>query len=78
MVLFRHGGEVVKKIISILFALYAGASSFMGALYYLETERGIAEPSTAVLFVVGILSLLILCFTGLGANEFLKKYIDKK
>lgn len=68
----------MKKIISIVVAIYAGATSFMGALYYLQAERGIAEPSTAVLVVIGILSLFIICVAGLGTNEFLKKYIDKK
>jgi hypothetical protein len=71
-------GKIIRKIISIAFAIYAGVTSFGGALLILEEERGITEPSTAVLFVIGTLSLFILLFSGIGASEFLAKYIDKK
>ena len=69
--------KFVRKIIALAFGIYAGYTSLMGVSSYLD-EHGITEPSSIIRVAILISSLLILCFSYSGAEEFLEHIYGEK
>lgn len=70
--------KFLRGLVATVFGAYAGLTSGVGALTYLNEKYGIVEPSSAVLFGVFVLSFFVFAFSGAGAQKMLENMNSKK